>query len=124
MKMKKVLVVDDEPAMLLLVKRILSGEFEVAGAESGEEALKLVEKDMPDLILLDIMMPRMDGWEFLERFKRLKSAEKIPVVILSARSLASEVLSGLAVEGIVDYVTKPFDKEELKKRIKEAMGDG
>src|SRR3990172_13143080 len=117
MSMKQIMVVDDEPAMALLIKRIFADEFEVTGAESGSSALKLVEKEMPDLVLLDIMMPRMDGWEFLERFKRIKGTEKIPVVVLSARSQASEVLSGLAVKGVVDYVTKPFDKEDLRKRI-------
>jgi len=124
MSMKKIMVVDDEPAMALLIKRIFADEFEVTGAESGSSALKLVEKGMPDLVLLDIMMPRMDGWEFLERFKRIKGTEKIPVVVLSARSQASEVLSGLAVKGVVDYVTKPFDKEDLRKRIREALKIG
>ena len=124
MSMKQIMVVDDEPAMALLIKRIFTGEFEVTGAESGSSALKLVEKEMPDLVLLDIMMPRMDGWEFLERFKRIKGTEKIPVVVLSARSQASEVLSGLAVRGVVDYVTKPFDKEDLRKRIREALKIG
>ena len=124
MSMKQIMVVDDEPAMALLIKRIFADEFEVTGAESGSSALKLVEKGMPDLVLLDIMMPRMDGWEFLERFKRIKGTEKIPVVVLSARSQASEVLSGLAVRGVVDYVTKPFDKEDLRKRIREALKIG
>jgi putative two-component system response regulator len=121
MKMPKVLVVDDERDMLRLVKNILSGEFEVIEAESGEKALKLVEKEMPDIILLDIMMPGMDGWDFLEKFRRLEGAERVPVIMFTIRSEASEVLSGMAVEGVVDYITKPFDPEDLKMRIRRAI---
>ncbi len=119
--MPKVLVVDDERDMLRLVKNILSGEFEVIEAESGEKALKLVEKEMPDIILLDIMMPGMDGWDFLEKFRRLEGAERVPVIMFTIRSEASEVLSGMAVEGVVDYITKPFDPEDLKMRIRRAI---
>jgi|Deesub1362B_J571_1020462.scaffolds.fasta_scaffold01659_6 putative two-component system response regulator len=121
--MPKVLVVDDERDMLRLVKNILSGEFEVIEAESGEKALKLVENEMPDIVLLDIMMPGMDGWDFLEKFRKLRGAEKVPVIIFSIRSEASEVLSGMAVEGVVDYITKPFDPEDLKIRIRRAIGN-
>jgi putative two-component system response regulator len=124
MSLKKVLVVDDEPAIILLVKRILSGEFDVEGAEGGKNALKLVEKRLPDLVLLDIMMPRMDGWEFLERFRNVRGVEDVPVIMLSARSQASEVLSGMAVDGVSDYITKPFTKEDLRERIKGVLGDG
>jgi putative two-component system response regulator len=116
-------VVDDERDMLRLVKNILSGEFEVIEAESGEKALKLVENEMPDIVLLDIMMPGMDGWDFLEKFRKLRGAEKVPVIIFSIRSEASEVLSGMAVEGVVDYITKPFDPEDLKIRIRRAIGN-
>ncbi len=121
--MKKVLVVDDEQDMLMLVKRLLSGDFEVIVADSGEKALKLVENEMPDVVLLDIMMPGMDGWQFLEKFHKLKGAEHVPVIIFSIRSEASEVLLGMAVEGVVDYITKPFDPEELKMRIRRAIGN-
>ncbi len=122
--MKKVLVVDDEEDMLRLVENLLRGEFEVLTAESGEEALRLIEDEMPDIVLLDIMMPGMDGWDFLEKFRKLRGAEKVPVIIFSIRSDASEVLSALAVEGVVDYITKPFDPEDMKIRIRRAMGNG
>ncbi len=121
--MLKVLVVDDEQDMLRLVRNILEDEYEVIEAESAEEALKLVEKGMPDIVLLDIMMPRMDGWDFLERFRMRKGAERVPVILFTVRSEASEVLSGLAVEGVVDYITKPFDPNDLKARIRRAIGN-
>ena len=121
--MKKVLVVDDERDMLRLVENILGREFEVLAADSAEKALKLIEDAMPDVVLLDIMMPGMDGWDFLERFRKLKGAEKVPVIIFSIRSEASEVLSALAVEGVVDYITKPFDPEDLKMRVRRAVGN-
>jgi CheY-like chemotaxis protein len=122
MGMKKVLVVDDERDMLRLVKGILEDEFEVITAASGREALELAKENMPDLVLLDIMMPEMDGWDFLEKFRGLKGAERVPVIIFSIRSDASEVLSGLAVEGVVDYITKPFEPADLKQRVRRAMG--
>ncbi|WP_456475711.1 response regulator [Candidatus Pyrohabitans sp.] len=121
--MPKVLVVDDEQDMLRLVRNILEDEYEVIEAGSAEEALKLVKKGMPDIVLLDIMMPRMDGWDFLEKFRMHKGAERVPVILFTVRSEASEVLSGLAVEGVVDYITKPFDPNDLKVRIRRAIGN-
>ncbi len=121
---KKVLIIDDEPAVLLLVKIILSDQYDVVQADSGKKALELLKREIPDLILLDIMMPHMDGWEFLERLREIKGSASVPVVILSARSQASEVLSGLTVNGVVDYITKPFTKDELKKRLRRALGNG
>lgn len=118
---RRILVVDDEPAVRLLLKRILNGEYDVMEASGGKSALEIVSKSMPDLIVLDLMMPCMDGWEFLEKFNKIKSSKMVPVLILSARSQASEVMSGLAVEGVKDYITKPFTKDHLLIRIKEAL---
>ncbi|NOZ57964.1 MAG: response regulator [Euryarchaeota archaeon] len=122
--MKKVLVVDDEADMLRLVRGILEKEFEVITASSGREALELVRENMPDVVLLDIMMPDMDGWDFLEKFQKLAGAERVPVIIFSIRSEASEVLSGLAVKGVADYITKPFDPEDLKNRVRRVAEHG
>ncbi len=122
--MKKVLVVDDERDMLRLVKRLLEDEFVVLTAESAGDALELVKKEMPDVVLLDIMMPDMDGWDFLEKFQKLRGAQKVPVIIFSIRSEASEVLSGLAVEGVADYITKPFDPNELRERVRRVVLHG
>ncbi|WP_457554417.1 response regulator transcription factor [Candidatus Pyrohabitans sp.] len=122
--MKKVLVVDDERDMLRLVKRLLEDEFVVLTAESAGDALELVKKEMPDVVLLDIMMPDMDGWDFLEKFQKLRGAQKVPVIIFSIRSEASEVLSGLAVEGVADYITKPFDPDELRERVRRVVLHG
>ncbi len=124
MSRRSILVVDDERDMLMLVKHLLEPEYRVRLAESSMEALSMVQQEMPDLVLLDIMMPGMNGWDFLERFRKLRGAEKVPVVIFTVRNEATEVLSGLSVEGVVDYITKPFDAEELKKRIREALNAG
>ncbi len=121
MSRRSILVVDDERDMLMLVKHLLEPEYRVMVAESSMEALEMVRSEMPDLVLLDIMMPGMNGWDFLESFRKIRGAEKVPVVIFTVRNEATEVLSGLSVEGVVDYITKPFDAAELKRRIREAF---
>jgi DNA-binding response OmpR family regulator len=118
------MIVDDEPELALIVKKILSSEYKVTGVGSGEKALSLTQEEMPDLVLLDIMMPGMDGWEFLGKFRKLKGSENVPVIILSARSKATEVLSAMSVEGVADYITKPFTKDEIRNRVKRALGNG
>jgi PAS domain S-box-containing protein len=112
-----VLVVDDTPANLALVIDLLAGEgYEVQAANSGEAALASVEALMPDLILLDIRMPDMDGFEVLRRLRARPESHDIPVVFLSAASEVEERVQGLQM-GAVDFITKPFLMEELRARV-------
>ncbi|VVB86158.1 Chemotaxis protein CheY [uncultured archaeon] len=118
---KKVLVVDDEPDTLELVKLVLeSAGFKTMLATSGKEALKLAQTSKPDLVLLDIMMPDMDGWEVFRKLKEKDPA--IPIAILTAKAQNIDRLLGLHVLKADDYITKPFGKNELIDRVKKLTG--
>ena len=118
---KKVLVVDDEPDTLELVKLVLeSAGFKTLLATSGKEALKLAEASKPDLVLLDIMMPDMDGWEVFRKLKEKDPA--IPIAILTAKAQNIDRLLGLHVLKADDYITKPFGKNELIDRVRKLTG--
>ena len=114
---KKVLVIDDEPDTLELVKLVLeSGGFTTMLAKNGIEALRLIEAKEPDLVLLDIMMPDMDGWEVFRKIKEKYS--RVPIAILTAKAQNIDRLMGLHVLKADDYITKPFGKNELIDRVR------
>ncbi len=120
---KKVLVVDDEPDTLELVKLVLeSGGFETVLAANGMEALDKVGKAKPDLILLDIMMPDMDGWDVFRKIK--EKYPVIPIAILTAKAQNIDKLLGLHVLKADDYITKPFGKNELINKVKKLTDAG
>ncbi|MFZ3384106.1 MAG: response regulator [Candidatus Methanoperedens sp.] len=114
---KKVLVVDDEPDTLELVKLVLeSGGFEAVLANNGKEALAQIATVKLDLVLLDIMMPDMDGWDV---FRKMKEKDPgIPIAILTAKAQNIDKLLGLHVLKADDYITKPFGKNELIGKVK------
>ncbi|WRH68651.1 MAG: response regulator [Planktothrix sp. GU0601_MAG3] len=113
-----ILVVDDIPANLGVLTDVLGeANFEVLVAEDGESALQKLEYVTPDLILLDVMMPGIDGFETYKRLRENPLNSKIPVIFITALSQPSYVVKGLSL-GAVDYITKPFQKEEVLARIK------
>ena len=115
--MKKILVVDDEDDILHFLELVLHEKgYEVATALGGQEALTKAELERPDLILLDIMMPQMDGWEVLKLLRVDENTASIPVAMLSARTEARDRVQGLQ-EGAVDYICKPFSLQELLGKI-------
>ena len=115
--MNNILVVDDTIANLELLETILhKNGYEVRTSISGEMALKAIEMQAPDLILLDIMMPGIDGYETCEKIKQNPIYENIPIIFLSAKSEMADKLKGFDV-GAVDYLTKPFDQREVLVRI-------
>ncbi len=118
---KKVLVVDDEPDTLELVKLVLeSGGFEAVLANNGKEALAQIATVKLDLVLLDIMMPDMDGWDV---FRKMKEKDPgIPIAILTAKAQNIDKLLGLHVLKADDYITKPFGKNELIGKVKKLTG--
>ncbi len=117
---KKVLIVDDEPDTLELVKLVLeSGGFGTMLAASGMEALAQIERTKPDLVLLDIMMPDMDGWDVFRKIKEKDS--KIPIAILTAKAQNIDRLLGLHVLKADDYITKPFGKNELINKVRKLV---
>jgi CheY-like chemotaxis protein len=117
-KMAKIMVVDDDPKMLFLVKRILKNAgHRVVGTSGGKEALKRLNGAKPDLILLDIMMPFMDGWETLKRIRARNGFNKIPVSMLTAVSLTPEILRINDVDELVDYIQKPLTRTSLINKV-------
>ena len=115
--MCRILVIDDEEAVRSAVKRRLEREgYEVILAADGAQALEIVAREIPDLILLDIIMPGIDGLEVCRRLKADPATTGIPVIFLTAHAKSEKVLTGFEV-GAVDYVTKPFYTPELLARV-------
>jgi len=118
----KILVVDDEEDVLDVLRLVLAKSgYEVLTATSGMEGLTQAESQLPDLILLDIMMQQMDGWEVLKLLKLDERTSSIPVVILSARVEPKDKIRGLQ-EGAIDYVTKPFAVREILTKVAALLG--
>ncbi|WP_406659848.1 response regulator [Methanolobus sp. ZRKC3] len=116
----KIMVVDDEPDTIDLVKLILESEgIDVVGANSGSECLELIEKEDPDGILLDIMMPDMNGWETFHKIKEKRM--DLPVAMLTVKNQEFDKMLGLHVLKADEYITKPFSRKELIKRTKELL---
>ena len=112
-----ILVVDDDKTNLILAQKILSPEYRIAACNSGMAALKYLEKNKPHLILLDISMPEMDGFEVLEKLRQDQRTEAIPIIFLTASDEETSVIRGLDCGGD-DYITKPFKLGELCSRIR------
>lgn len=116
-KTVKILVVDDIPLNVLLVKKMLQPlGFETSEAEDGVVAMEKIEADKPDLILLDLMMPRMDGFEVLRRLRANEETKSIPVIILSALNSNDDVAKGISM-GAEDYITKPIIMDRLQSSV-------
>ncbi|MBN1933702.1 MAG: response regulator [Anaerolineae bacterium] len=112
-----ILVVDDTPANLKLLFQVLSGQgYQVRAVPSGERALESVRAAVPDLILLDIMMPEMDGYQISERLKQDERTRDIPIIFISALDAVKDKVDAFRAGG-VDYVTKPFQFEEVLARV-------
>lgn len=114
---EKILVVDDEKDILRLLEHNLGREgFEVSTAEDGQDALTMARRELPDLIILDIMLPNMEGTEVLKALKKDDITEKIPVIMLTARGEELDRVLGLEL-GADDYIVKPFSPKELLLRV-------
>ena len=118
---KKILIVDDEKQLVSLVRlhMEMSG-YEVLSASDGEEALAVAKRDKPDLMILDLMLPKIDGWEVCKRLRTESKAGNIPVIMLTARSETEDKLKGFEC-GADDYITKPFSPRELVARVKRVL---
>jgi DNA-binding response OmpR family regulator len=113
-----VLIVEDEPDTILLLKQILQNAgFNVRSALSGQEAIEKVTSHHPDLVLLDLMMPEMDGWE---TFRYIRQVMDMPVIILSALAIKDDIVIALQL-GVDDYITKPFYNAEVVARVKSVL---
>lgn len=118
---KKVLIIDDEKDILELVSIILSeSDISVYRAEDGLSGMEIAREEKPDLILLDIMMPEIDGWEVLKILKVDEETKDIPVAMLTCKTETRDKVLGIQ-EGAIDYITKPFAPDDLKTRINEIL---
>lgn len=119
---KRILIADDEPSIVAALEYLLEqGGYEVLIARNGDEALGLLEQRTPDLVLLDVMMPRKSGYEICSRIRHQAEWRHIKVIMLSAKGRDAEVNKGLAI-GADLYVTKPFSTRELMAKIDGLLG--
>ncbi len=110
----KILIIDDEPEILILVKsRITANGYRAVTAGSGKAGLETAEKDKPDIILLDLLMPEMDGYEVMKRLKANPVTKPIPVILFTAAPPEEVIKKGGHVMEAVDFVIKPFDEKAL-----------
>ncbi len=114
--MKKVLVVEDVDFNRELVVQLLEDKYHVIEAVNGQEGVELAERERPDLILMDLSLPVMDGWEATRRLKANDDLRSIPVIALTAHAMAGDMEKALAA-GCDDYLVKPLDEDELMARI-------
>lgn len=120
MDKKVILIADDEPHIVDLIKLSLGEDYEFMEAVDGKEVLKLVEKKKPDLILLDIMMPGLDGYEVCRRLRANPDTKDILIAMISAKKEDHDILTGID-KGAVAYITKPFSPMELQEKVKELL---
>ncbi|HSH00993.1 MAG TPA: response regulator [Anaerolineae bacterium] len=119
---KQVVCIEDEAEIIDLVTLILSQlDVKVHGAIGGVEGLKKIEEVNPDLVLLDLMMPEMDGWEVYQKMKATESMSDIPVIIITAKAQSIDKVLGLHIARVNDYITKPFGPQELLSSVKKVL---
>ncbi len=119
---RTVVCIEDEPEMIDLVKLILGRKgFELTGAMGGREGLEAVRRIKPDLVLLDLMMPDMDGWEVYQQMKADDELKDIPVIVVTAKAQSIDKVLGLHIAKVDDYVTKPFGPQELLQSVERVL---
>ena len=124
MNRKKILLVDDSSTILMMEKFILrNGPYEILTATNGEEGVLKAAEQMPDLILLDVIMPKMGGFEACRLIRNTEETKSIPIIMVTTRGEAANVEAGWA-NGCTDYVTKPINSIELLAKVRNFLGDG
>ena len=121
--LKQVVCIEDDPEMIELIRLILSRRgVQVHGAAGGAEGLKKVREMHPDLILLDLMMPDMDGWEVYQQMKSEAEIRSIPVIVVTAKAQSIDKVLGLHIAKVDDYIAKPFSPQELMDSVEKVLG--
>ena len=121
---KHILCIEDEPEMIDLIRLILGRRgFEVEGAAGGEEGLEKMREKIPDLVLLDLMMPDMDGWEVYQQMKADEKTKNIPVIVVTAKAQSIDKVLGLHIAKVDDYIAKPFSPQDLLSSVDKVFGD-
>lgn len=119
---KRILCIEDEPEMIDLIRLILGRRgFEVSGAAGGTAGIKAVREQLPDLVLLDLMMPDMDGWEVYQQMKANESTRNIPVIVVTAKAQSIDKVLGLHIAKVDDYISKPFSPQDLMNSVEKVI---
>jgi DNA-binding response OmpR family regulator len=119
---RRIVYIEDEQEMIDLVRLILNRKgFEVIGANGGREGLDLVRQESPDLVLLDLMMPDMDGWDVFQQMKADENTRDIPVIVVTAKAQNIDRVLGLHIAKVNDYISKPFSPQELIESIEQVL---
>jgi len=119
---KKLAYIEDEAEMIDLVRLILGRRgYTVLGATGGLEGMDLVRKELPDLVLLDLMMPDMDGWDVYHQIKSDELTRNIPVIVITAKAQNIDKILGLRIAKVEDYISKPFSPQELLSRVEAVL---
>jgi two-component system response regulator VicR len=120
--LKCILCVEDEPEMIDLVRLILGRRgFEIKGASGGLEGLKIIREVIPDLVLLDLMMPDMDGWEVYQQMKADEKTRNIPVIVVTAKAQSIDKVLALHIAKVDDYIAKPFSPQDLTNSVEKVL---
>ena len=121
-KSRLIIYIEDDTEMIDLVTLILNRRgYQVKGAHGGRQGLDLVQKEPPDLILLDLMMPDLDGWDLYQQLKANEATKDIPVIIITAKAQAIDRVLGLHIAKVEDYISKPFRPQELIESIEKVL---
>lgn len=119
---KRLVYIEDEIEMIDLVRLILGRKgFEVIGANGGKEGLEIVRQEKPDLVLLDLMMPDLDGWEVFQQMKAEEATRDIPVIVVTAKAQTIDRVLGLHIAKVDDYISKPFSPQELISSVEKIL---
>jgi CheY-like chemotaxis protein len=119
---RHILCIEDEPEMIDLIRLILGRRgYKVEGASGGKEGLKRVQQEQPDMVLLDLMMPDMDGWEVYQQMKADEKTKSIPVIVITAKAQSIDKVLGLHVAKVEDYIAKPFSPQELLDSVEKVF---
>jgi len=119
---KTIVYIEDDTEMIELIRLVLERKgFETIGAVGGRKGLEIIFDIKPDLILLDLMMPEMDGWDVFHQIKSNESTKNIPVIILSAKAQPIDRILGIEIAKVDDYLTKPFKTQELVDSIERLL---
>jgi len=122
MTKRRIVCIEDHPEMIDLIRLILERRgFEVEGAIGGKEGLEVVRRNPPDLVLLDLMMPEMDGWEVWRVMKGSDDLKKIPVIVVTAKAQEIDIILGKQIAGVDDYITKPFGPKDLVASVERLL---
>ncbi len=119
---KRLVYIEDDAEMIELVRLILGRRgFDVIGAAGGWEGLNIMRREQPDLVLLDLMMPEMDGWEVFQQMKSDEALRHIPVIVITAKAQTIDRVLGLHIAKVDDYISKPFSPPELITSVERVL---